>query len=99
MENNTPKIDGVRKLVLNVQNEFGLFPDGRWGTWGAYGACSVTCGSGNQTRTRLCNAPPPSLGGLPCPGSDSTTQTCNTATTCIVSKYFDSIELDLQCGS
>ena len=71
-------------------NLFDVFPDGGWGTWGAWGSCSVTCGSGNQTRTRLCNAPPPSLGGSPCSGSNSISQPCNTATACIVSKYSDS---------
>merc|ERR1712224_452007 len=43
------------------------------GGWSAYGACSVTCGNGVQTKT--CTNPAPKNGGLPCFGD--ATKTCS----------------------
>jgi hypothetical protein len=39
------------------------------GGWSDWGACSVSCGTGVQTRS--CSNPPPSGGGAYCSGSDS----------------------------
>lgn len=44
------------------------------GGWTAWGACSVTCGGGTQSRT--CTNPSPANGGADCTGSS--TQNCNT---------------------
>jgi hypothetical protein len=44
------------------------------GGWSDWGACSKSCGGGNQTRT--CTNPPPSEEGNPCPGLSW--QSCNT---------------------
>jgi len=52
--------------------------NGNWGAWSSFGACSLTCGSGTQTRTRLCNNPAPSNGGVACSGAASESQACNT---------------------
>ncbi len=43
------------------------------GGWSAWGACSVTCGGGTQTRA--CNSPTPANGGANCVGA--TSQACN----------------------
>ena len=51
--------------------------DGNWGAWSAYGACSVTCGAGTQTRTRVCDNPAAAYGGALCPGDDVETSDCN----------------------
>ncbi|XP_046585285.1 coadhesin-like [Haliotis rubra] len=57
--------------------------NGGWSAWSvtSAGACTLTCGSGQQTvsRVRTCSVPTPGHGGAPCPGAstDTQTQTCN----------------------
>jgi hypothetical protein len=51
--------------------------DGNWGAWSSLSSCSVTCGAGTQSHTRLCNNPPPSNGGAACPGLGSESVSCN----------------------
>nr|XP_048286978.1 hemicentin-1 isoform X1 [Myodes glareolus] len=50
---------------------------GVWSVWQPWGACSKSCGKGSQTRTRLCNNPPPSFGGAYCSGAETQMQVCN----------------------
>ena len=51
--------------------------DGNWGPWGAWSACSATyCGPGQHRKERLCNNPPPGIGGKPCEGSDYMVEPC-----------------------
>ena len=65
--------------------------DGHWGNWSNWTACSVSCGGGNQSRSRLCDSPLPEYGGSNCTSDDiytssfassdilkeTDTQTCN----------------------
>jgi hypothetical protein len=51
--------------------------DGSWGAWSFFSTCSVTCGGGTQSHTRLCNNPSPSFGGAACSGSSSENASCN----------------------
>ncbi|XP_006907796.1 hemicentin-1 isoform X1 [Pteropus alecto] len=50
---------------------------GTWSTWQPWGVCSKSCGKGTQTRTRLCNNPPPSFDGSYCDGAETQMQVCN----------------------
>lgn len=51
--------------------------NGRFGAWTPYGACSKTCGGGEQIRTRACDSPAPSR-GTDCVGPKTEYQKCNT---------------------
>ncbi|XP_005404818.1 PREDICTED: SCO-spondin [Chinchilla lanigera] len=44
---------------------------GVWGAWGPWEDCSVSCGGGEQLRSRLCPRPP-------CPGLARQSRTCHT---------------------
>ena len=48
---------------------------GTWSAWTQWSSCSVTCGSGSQTRTRTCQ-------GGNCAGRSSETRVCNTYRQC-----------------
>lgn len=62
----------------------GLIIDGGWSDWGSWSSCSAPCGGGQRSRSRTCSEPAPSCGGTLCDGSDSETDSCNTAS-CISS--------------
>ncbi|GAA6107134.1 SCO-spondin isoform X2 [Tachysurus ichikawai] len=53
--------------------------DGGWTPWSVWSDCSVTCGRGNQIRTRACVNPPPRNNGTHCPGEEREMQHCHTA--------------------
>ncbi|KAK2160224.1 hypothetical protein NP493_1661g00003 [Ridgeia piscesae] len=51
---------------------------GGWSEWAAWGECSVSCMTGEHTRTRQCNNPTTDGAGLPCHGDNSASEICNT---------------------
>lgn len=55
-----------------------ILVDGNFTEWGAWGACSQTCGNGTQIRLRNCTNPPPAHGGLDCVGERNQSQECYT---------------------
>ncbi|XP_053387076.1 hemicentin-1-like isoform X1 [Mercenaria mercenaria] len=50
--------------------------NGKWTSWGDWGACSVTCGIGITTRIRTCSNPRPSTMGQYCEGTSDQVQIC-----------------------
>ena len=54
-----------------------LIVNGGWSEWGAYRACSKSCGGGTQSRSRQCNNPSPAHGGHNCSGASSDLRSCN----------------------
>lgn len=51
--------------------------DGNWTSWSSWTPCSVTCGTGIETRTRNCSNPTPENGGQACSGQGIDTRQCN----------------------
>nr|CAG2208149.1 unnamed protein product [Mytilus edulis]CAG2208150.1 Delta and Notch-like epidermal growth factor-related receptor,Delta-like protein B,Fibropellin-1,Protocadherin Fat 1,Protein jagged-1b,Protein delta homolog 2,Fibropellin-3,Coadhesin,Neurogenic locus protein delta,Protein crumbs homolog 1,Thrombospondin-2,Protein jagged-1,Protein eyes shut,Delta-like protein 3,Delta-like protein 1,Delta-like protein 4,Neurogenic locus notch homolog protein 2,Protein crumbs,Sushi, von Willebrand factor type A, len=52
--------------------------NGGWSSYGSYGSCSKSCGTGYKYSYRYCNNPSPAHGGKSCSGSSITSSTCNT---------------------
>ena len=65
----------VQVIMLNKYKLLSLV-NGGWGNWGDWEACSVSCGGGDQDRTRACDSPAPNFGGDECSGSASQTKRC-----------------------
>lgn len=65
------KIFSFLRIVLSV---FIFVVNGWFDDWSKWSSCSVTCGDGHKTRTRICHQP--TDGGLPCHGKRSQTLTC-----------------------
>ena len=51
--------------------------DGQWADWDPWGACSVTCGVGQNIRRRTCTNPAPQNGGSECEGPSEEVQQCD----------------------
>ena len=51
--------------------------NGSWSQWSSWQPCSVTCGDGNRVRARTCSNPAPKWNGRDCPGTNSSTESCN----------------------
>lgn len=73
----TRSVSWVNELI-KMRFHFSRVVNGGWSNWGAWSDCSLTCGSGSQTRMRSCTNPPPANGGADCKGSNSQSQSCNT---------------------
>ena len=57
---------------------------GFWTVWGTWNKCSVTCGTGIQTRVRECSNPVPLYGGEPCFGNAKDVMDCDTGILCSI---------------
>ena len=56
---------------------FTSYLDGGWGSWRSWSVCTRTCGGGTETRTRQCDTPTPSDGGIYCIGTGTESNNCN----------------------
>ncbi|CAG2257871.1 HMCN [Mytilus edulis] len=72
--------------------------NGNWGPWNLYGQCSVTCGEGVETRTRLCNDPAPVGDGAPCDGVDTSSASCINGEACAVNGNWGPWNLNGHCS-
>ncbi|XP_050410177.1 coadhesin isoform X2 [Patella vulgata] len=50
--------------------------DGNWGTWSEFSTCCSVCGV-EQKRSRVCDNPPPEIGGANCPGGSVEIRSCD----------------------
>ena len=70
------------KIAYFYNNILYLIVDGVWDGWSQWQDCPVTCGGGDQERSRTCNFSDPSNKGLYCQhdgSSGSQTQRCGEA--------------------
>uniref|UniRef100_A0A7N5ZW23 Complement factor properdin n=1 Tax=Anabas testudineus TaxID=64144 RepID=A0A7N5ZW23_ANATE len=69
---NPPPQSGGRGCVGNTEHlEKDVIFLGMWQPWSLWSVCSVSCGGGQQFRSRLCSSPP-------CSGLSRQSKTCNT---------------------
>ncbi|KAH3866389.1 hypothetical protein DPMN_029452 [Dreissena polymorpha] len=52
------------------------YTNGNWADWTSWSACTITCGSTTQMRTRTCTNPPPSTHGKNCEGPTTDYKSC-----------------------
>ena len=65
------------KLVLQSSPTSTLaIVDGGWGEWTSWTECSRTCGSGFESRLRLCDSPEPAHLGVDCTGDAAENRPC-----------------------
>ncbi|XP_078333125.1 SCO-spondin-like isoform X2 [Crassostrea virginica] len=76
---------GSDSAVEQCVNSLGI--DGNWTSWSSWTPCSVTCGTGIETRTRNCSNPTPENGGQACSGQGIDTRQCNN-TACTVDGHW-----------
>ncbi|XP_035672026.1 chitotriosidase-1-like [Branchiostoma floridae] len=73
--------------LIKDRLEMGVFNasdalDGGWADWTAWTPCSVSCGSGAETRSRTCSNSAPQHGGAACSGDGTEERACQTGVTC-----------------
>ncbi|PIK56166.1 putative thrombospondin-1 [Apostichopus japonicus] len=83
--------------------------DGKWGMYSLWSACTKSCDGGCGERSRQCDNPPPSHGGVNCTGPTVQREMCNTqpcpVDACLSSPCFYGVECrshpegTYECGS
>ncbi|UJR31957.1 hypothetical protein I4U23_019430 [Adineta vaga] len=88
---------GSNYEIESCNSSIGCPVDGVWSSWDNYSECTASCGSGIQTRTRLCTGQ--SNGGQPCFGSATQTITCATNVTCPVDGQWTTWSTQSPCSA
>uniref|UniRef100_A0A3B4BBU5 Complement factor properdin n=1 Tax=Periophthalmus magnuspinnatus TaxID=409849 RepID=A0A3B4BBU5_9GOBI len=88
--------------VLLCDSVPGCHVDGGWSQWSPWAECSMSCGGGVKSRTRLCNNPAPQSGGRGCLGVAEQRKECNIHIYCPVdggwSRWSPWSRCDKHCG-
>lgn len=69
-------LGGSRRLISVYKIKKSKVKSG-WSNWGVWGSCSVTCGGGVQTRSRVCTNRLSKYGGAGCLGNNLQSRACN----------------------
>ncbi|KAL8587178.1 hypothetical protein ACOMHN_013265 [Nucella lapillus] len=85
--NNPPPINGGKMCVGHGRESHRCYPgdapvNGEWSQWGAWSACSASCGDGSRQRIRTCNNPSRNACGQDCVGDDLQTAKCDLRPCC-----------------
>ena len=73
---------GINKKEIVCDTGVSCPINGMWGPWAEFSKCSESCGAGTITRTRACDSPLPTFGGLMCVGDFVEKQPCDTGMHC-----------------
>ena len=68
----------VSKFMWKLTHTSSGRKGGKWESWGAWGGCNQTCGSGQRLRRRECGFEDSSCKGTSCIGPQEQADTCNT---------------------
>jgi len=98
---------GGRKCIGEPVQELSCFLrpcgiDCEWDEWGDWSTCSLTCGGGEQTRSRVILRPE-AFGGVPCVGPPEEARACNedacpVPVDCVWSEYGNWTQCSKSCG-
>ena len=68
-----------KRAFITYLTFYNCFPvNGEWIPWTLWTSCSLSCGGGQEIRSRSCSDPAPAFGGLDCPGLEEEALACNT---------------------
>ena len=71
---------GVFPFETSIIDTLFFLVSGEWSDWEDWGTCSNTCGNGTRYRTRRCDDPEPTNGGMECVGNNTQEEICNEGT-------------------
>ena len=70
--------------ALSVCEGFGCPINGNWGAFSEWSDCNTGCGTGRQTRMRICDDPAPQYGGRGCRGKTEEERECEETSGCVL---------------
>ncbi|XP_047123325.1 semaphorin-5A isoform X2 [Hydra vulgaris] len=67
----------ARHILICFVYGTSVLPNSSWTSWSSYSGCSVSCGSGTSSRSRICYLPTNNLPTQGCIGNNTEVQICN----------------------